>query len=94
MVQEVEQTELPASARSTFVGTEKSLEAAFELAQWGATVVWSRPEEFRWLALGSACMIGSSAGLFGWWSLNGRVEGREVAYVGLDSDEDEGRELR
>jgi len=77
MIQELEQTELPPSTRSTFVGTEQSLKSFFELCHWAGTVLWSRPEEFRFLALGSVVMVGSGAGLFGWWVRRGEKRGRE-----------------
>ncbi|KAJ5041278.1 uncharacterized protein L3040_005826 [Drepanopeziza brunnea f. sp. 'multigermtubi'] len=50
MEQEIEQSEVPASQRSTFSGTGESLRSCFDLAHWTATVVWSRPEEFKGLA--------------------------------------------
>ncbi|KAK2624980.1 hypothetical protein QTJ16_005349 [Diplocarpon rosae] len=50
MEQEIEQSEVPASQRSTFSGTGESFRSCFDLVHWTATVVWSRPEEFKGLA--------------------------------------------
>lgn len=85
MIQEIEQVEIPASQRSTFAGTEQSFRSFFELSHWGATVVWSRPEGFRWLALGSWAVLGIGATTFGAWSYtsNSRKEIGDVRYEGL-----------
>jgi iron-regulated transporter 1 len=68
MVQELGQVEIPSSQRSTFAGTEQSFRSLCELCHWAATVVWSQPEQFRWLALGSLLVVGTSVVLFGSWS--------------------------
>jgi solute carrier family 40 (iron-regulated transporter), member 1 len=67
MVQEIAQVEIPSSQRSTFAGTEQSFRSMFELFHWGATMVWSRPEDFRFLALGSLLALGSCATIFAAW---------------------------
>ncbi|TVY44297.1 Solute carrier family 40 member [Lachnellula subtilissima] len=67
MVQELGQVEIPVSQRSTFAGVEQSFKSLGELSHWLATIVWSQPEEFRWLALGSFLVTGLSVGLFGTW---------------------------
>ncbi|KAI9048413.1 hypothetical protein LZ554_007249 [Drepanopeziza brunnea f. sp. 'monogermtubi'] len=63
MEQEIEQSEVPASQRSTFSGTGESLRSCFDLAHWTATVVWSRPEEFKGLAGASLKDATTAAGL-------------------------------
>ncbi|CZR58376.1 uncharacterized protein PAC_08268 [Phialocephala subalpina] len=68
MVQELGQVEIPASQRSTFAGTEQSFKSLCELCHWAATVVWDHPSQFKWLALGSLIVTGSSAVLFGTWA--------------------------
>ena len=95
MVQEISQVEIPAAHRSTFAGTEQSFRSLFELCHWGATVVWSQPSQFRWLALGSWGVLGLAVGVFWVWSL--RVPGREgetvyeeVGMVDLDLEREEG----
>ena len=72
MVQELGQVEIPVSQRSTFAGVEQSFKSLGELSHWLATVVWSQPEDFRWLALGSLVVTGLSAGLFKSWVWNGK----------------------
>ncbi|TVY38510.1 Solute carrier family 40 member, partial [Lachnellula occidentalis] len=67
MVQELGQVEIPVSQRSTFAGVEQSFKSLGELSHWLATLIWSQPEDFRWLALGSFLVTGLSAGLFGTW---------------------------
>jgi iron-regulated transporter 1 len=84
MVQEIEQVEIPSSQRSTFAGTEQSFKSLFELCHWGATIVWSRPEDFRWLALGNLIVLGAGAAMFAVWqrkegSTEGRVRYEEIA---------------
>jgi iron-regulated transporter 1 len=83
MIQELEQVEVPPAQRSTFAGTEQSFRSFFELCHWGATVVWSQPEDFRWLALGSLIVLGVGAGIFAVWSRketrNSRVRYEEIA---------------
>ena len=64
MVQQLGQAELKPSQRSTFAGTEQSFRSLGELCHWVATVVWNSPAEFRWLALGSLIITGSSVGVF------------------------------
>lgn len=83
MVQELEQTELPASQRASFAGMEQSLNSLGSLVHWGATVVWNRPEEFRWLAVGSCGFLAGGTAIFAWWSMKpeGVLEGeREEEY--------------
>jgi solute carrier family 40 (iron-regulated transporter), member 1 len=81
MVQELEQVEIPSSQRSTFAGTEQSFSSFFELCHWAATVVWSQPESFQWLALGSVIVLGVGTAIFGLWSGKMRREGVvEVRY--------------
>ena len=64
---ELTQTRVPASTRSSFAGTEMALVSGFELAQWVAAAVWARPEDFRWLAVGSLGAVGVAAGVYAGW---------------------------
>ncbi len=68
MVQELGQVEIPASQRSTFAGTEQSFKSFAELCHWGATMILSRPDQFRWLAVGSVVVTGMGTALFGLWA--------------------------
>jgi iron-regulated transporter 1 len=83
MIQELEQVEIPSSQRSTFAGTEHSFRSFFELSHWGATIIWSRPEDFKWLALGSLGVLGIGASVFAVWSRketrNGGIRYEEIA---------------
>jgi len=67
MVQELGQVEIPASQRSTFAGTEQSFNSLFALCHWAATVGWSRPDQFRYLALGSLLVASVGVIVFAWW---------------------------
>jgi len=94
MVQELGQVEIPASQRSTFAGVEQSFKSLGELSHWVATVVWSQPEDFRWLALGSLLVTGFSVGIFGAFihkgtSIAGRYRGEYEEIPLADVDEDE-----
>ncbi len=82
MVQELGQVEIPESQRSTFAGTEQSFKSLGELCHWTATVVWSQPGQFRWLALGSVLVIGGATVLFGTWSKKPPTR-REPQYEGI-----------
>lgn len=96
MVQELGQVEIPASQRSTFAGVEQSFKSLCELSHWLATVVWSQPADFRWLALVSLLVTGLSAGTFGAWIGIGKkiTTGAGIEYEGIplaefnDDDED------
>ena len=68
MVQELGQVEIPVSQRSTYAGTEQSFRSLGELAHWTATMVWSHPDQFKWMALGSFLLVGASLVIFGIWS--------------------------
>jgi iron-regulated transporter 1 len=67
MVQELGQVEVTNSQRSTFAGTEQSFNSLFGMCHWAATVGWSRPDQFRFLALGSLLVIGVGVAVFAWW---------------------------
>ena len=67
MVQEIEQVEIPTSQRSTFAGTAQSFHSMFVLGHWAATVVWSKPEQFKWLALGSLGSLTAGMVVFAAW---------------------------
>ncbi len=94
MVQELGQVEIPDSQRSTFAGTEQSFNSLFGLCHWAATVGWSRPDQFRYLALGSLLVMGVGVALFASWSRRpirkARVEYESIAMVEvLHEEEDE-----
>jgi iron-regulated transporter 1 len=86
MVQEIAQVEIPSTQRSTFAGTEQSFRSFFELCHWGATMIWSAPKDFRFLALGSLVALTSSATLFALWSRRPRI-GVNIGYEEVPLDE-------
>ncbi|TVY81125.1 Solute carrier family 40 member [Lachnellula suecica] len=96
MIQELGQVEIPAAQRSTFAGVEQSFKSLGELSHWIATVVWSQPEDFKWLALGSMLVTGLSSVVFGTWARKGQM-GRNaisggyeaVPLVDVNGEEDE-----
>lgn len=93
MVQELGQVEIPPSQRSTFAGTEQSFRSLCELCHWAATVVWSRPEQFRWLALGSLLVVGTSVMLYGLWSRMSPYRRAKEDYEGVPMDDLRNSEL-
>lgn len=92
MVQEIAQVEIPSDQRSTFAGTEQSFSSIFKLCHWGATMVWSAPRDFRFLALGSLIALISSATIFTAWAKRPRVSVNisyeEVPLDGIDTHAD------
>jgi iron-regulated transporter 1 len=84
MVQELGQVEIPASQRSTFAGTEQSFNSLFALGHWAATVGWSRPEQFRYLALGSFLVCGLGVGVFVWWERKPIQKGAGYESIAMD----------
>ncbi|KUJ06489.1 uncharacterized protein LY89DRAFT_692462 [Mollisia scopiformis] len=89
MVQELGQVEIPVSQRSTFAGTEQSFRSLGELGHWAATVVWSDPSQFKWLAMGSLLLVGSSLVIFGSWARKSSSKRRAYESVPLNDFEGE-----
>ena len=65
--QQLAQTCVQPARRSTFAGTEAGIASAFGLLHYVTTAVWSRHEEFGWVALGSVAVIAGAVGLYGIW---------------------------
>ena len=65
--QELTQTRVAASQRSSFAGTEMSFVSVFELAHWVLAAVFARPEQFRYLAGMSLGAVGAAAVLYAGW---------------------------
>ncbi|RDW78280.1 hypothetical protein BP5796_06132 [Coleophoma crateriformis] len=76
MIQELEQTEIPSSLRSTFAGTEQSFRELAALIHWGGTVIWNRPEDFGFLALGSIICLAGGTVIYVMWA---RYPGPDLA---------------
>ena len=87
MIQEIEQVEIHPSQRSTFAGTEQSFKGFFELCHWGATTIWNRPEDFRFLALGNLMTVGIGTTLFAVWQRKGVKSKRRVRYEEIAMDD-------
>jgi iron-regulated transporter 1 len=69
------QTRVEANKRGEFSGVEMGFISACELAQWVATAIWNRPEEFKYLGAASSVMVGLAvAGYTGWiWKQRGHL---------------------
>ena len=65
--QQLAQSCVPPEQRSMFAGTEASLASAFGLGHWVATVIWSKHQDFHWIALSSLVVSASSTGLYVFW---------------------------
>ncbi|KAE8453801.1 hypothetical protein EG329_009313 [Mollisiaceae sp. DMI_Dod_QoI] len=83
--QQLTQTLVPASHRSSFTGVEYSFYNLFELLQNIAAVVLARPEQFRWLAVLSLGAVGVGLGAYAgwvWWVRGHLVHWDRVAGCG------------
>ena len=65
--QEITQTRVPSSQRASFAGTEMSFVSLFELTQWIVSAILSRPQDFKWLALGSLGAVACSSAMYAAW---------------------------
>ncbi|KAG7005231.1 hypothetical protein G7Y79_00021g050980 [Physcia stellaris] len=63
-VQIVVQEEVEAEARGSFSSTEASLQNLFELFAYATTIVWARPDQFRYPVLVSTVAILVASGLY------------------------------
>ena len=57
--------EVQGSHRGSFSSTEASFQNAFELLSYVSTIIWARPDQFRYPVLLSAVAVYTSAFLFG-----------------------------
>ena len=65
--QQLAQTCVRPEERSLFAGTEASLASAFGLSHWVATIIWSRHQEFHWIAMSSLLATACSTSLYAFW---------------------------
>jgi iron-regulated transporter 1 len=79
--QQLTQTLTQPSQRSSFTGVEYSFVALFELAQHVVTIILHRPEQFRWIALGSYSAVGISTLVYAAWVW--RVRGHLVHWESI-----------
>ncbi|OCK89188.1 uncharacterized protein K441DRAFT_735861 [Cenococcum geophilum 1.58] len=66
--QQLAQARVPAHHRSSYAGTEIAFVSLFGLSHHVGAAIWSHPEQFSWLALGSVGAVGVSSLMFGWWA--------------------------
>ncbi|XTI89170.1 hypothetical protein V2W45_1458060 [Cenococcum geophilum] len=57
--QQLAQARVPAHHRSSYAGTEIAFVSLFGLSHHVGAAIWSHPEQFSWLALGSVGAVGS-----------------------------------
>lgn len=75
--QQLAQSRVRPERRAAFAGTDAGLASGFGLAHFAATAVWSRHEEFGWVALGSVGVVAGGVGLYAFWLVGrGRKGGR------------------
>ncbi len=65
--QEITQTGVPTAQRSSFAGIEMAFVSLFELTQWIVAAILNKPEQFRWIALGSFAAVGCSSVTYSVW---------------------------
>jgi hypothetical protein len=59
-----------------------SFVSLFGLGHWVITAIWSKHEQFRWLALGSVAAVGCSVGIYAWW-LRAENKVRKVRFLAI-----------
>ncbi|OCL03391.1 hypothetical protein AOQ84DRAFT_347778 [Glonium stellatum] len=70
--QQLAQARVPAHHRSSYAGTEIAFVSLFGLSHHVGGAIWSHPEQFSWLALGSVGAVGASSLMYGWWARSER----------------------
>ena len=65
--QQLTQTMVRPSSRSSFTGVEYSFASLFELCNYILAMIFCRPEQFRWVAGISWCAVGCSTLMYGGW---------------------------
>ena len=73
--QQLTQTMISPSQRSSFTGVEYSLVSVFELVQHLVAIVLNRPEQFKWIALMGWTAVALSTVIYaGWvWKMRGHL---------------------
>jgi iron-regulated transporter 1 len=73
VTQQLAQARVLPHQRSSFAGTEQAFVSVFGLGHNLGTAIWSSPDEFGWLALGSfLAVMGSTAVYTSCWTKTGR----------------------
>jgi iron-regulated transporter 1 len=65
--QQLSQSQVVSSQRSSFGGTEQIFVSIFGLSHNIGSAIFNEPQEFGWLALGSIITICASVLIFVWW---------------------------
>ncbi|KAF7895357.1 hypothetical protein EAF00_007171 [Botryotinia globosa] len=65
--QQLSQTLVAPTQRSSFAGCEYSLVALFELGNYVMAIIWSRQDQFGWVALVSLMAVGGSTVVYAGW---------------------------
>ncbi|KAF7951343.1 hypothetical protein EAE96_006659 [Botrytis aclada] len=65
--QQLSQTLITPPQRSSFAGCEYSLVALFELGNYIMAIIWSRQDQFGWVALVSLMAVGGSTVVYAGW---------------------------
>ncbi|KAI1151597.1 Ferroportin1-domain-containing protein [Nemania diffusa] len=65
--QQLTQTLVHRTRRSSFAGVEGAVVNAFEVLGAAAAVAFPRVEQYRWLALASLIAVAGSWGMYAWW---------------------------
>jgi solute carrier family 40 (iron-regulated transporter), member 1 len=66
------QEEVEAERRGSFAAIEASLQNVFELCSFAATIVFSRPDQFRWPVYISCGAVYLAGVLYAWFVRNRR----------------------
>jgi solute carrier family 40 (iron-regulated transporter), member 1 len=67
VTQQLAQSHVPSDRRSSFAGTEQSFVSIFGLLHSLGTAIWSQPNQFGWLAIGSYVGLSLCATLYISW---------------------------
>jgi iron-regulated transporter 1 len=67
VVQNLVQIVVPATQRSEFSGMEMGFMSAAEIGRWGATGIWSRPEQFKGVAWAGMATVTICMGMYLKW---------------------------
>lgn len=70
--QQVVQTRVGAAHRVEFSGVEMTFVSAAEIGRWASAAVWSRPEQFKGVAVGGLASVVVIWALFVAWVVRGR----------------------
>ncbi|KAI1116791.1 Ferroportin1-domain-containing protein [Nemania sp. NC0429] len=65
--QQLTQTLVPGTRRSSFAGVENAVVNVFEVLGAAAAIAFPRPEQYRWLALASLASLAIGWSMYAWW---------------------------